>query len=118
MPSASSRNCCDACQTRARTYGATRGSNSISTLAAGPVFTPSELAKTSSPMSLLRHEGLLLERDSFDTVDGERANVLVGRHERQQVQAALRERQPVRMDKVVTLARRSTPSDIVMVDAR
>ena len=52
-PSSASLICCEACQTRARTYGATRASNSTSTRSAGPVFTPSELANTSSPIGCL-----------------------------------------------------------------
>src|SRR6267378_6249083 len=47
-PSALSRSDCEGCHTRARTNGATRVSNAISTCDGGPVFTPSELANTSS----------------------------------------------------------------------
>src|SRR5258705_13823490 len=47
-PSGVSRSDCDGCQTRARTNGATRVSNAISTCEGGPVFTPSELPNTSS----------------------------------------------------------------------
>ena len=65
------------------------------------MFTPSELANTSSPTACCRRERLLLERDRRDAVDGERPDGLVLGHVRQQVQAALRERQPVRVDEVV-----------------
>ena len=106
-----SRICCDGCQTRARTYGATRRSNSISTALGWPGVDAERVGEHVVADRLLRRERLLLERHRGDAIDRERADVLVFGHVGQQIQPALRERQPIRMDHVVLRPARSTPSD-------